>query len=64
MEIITYMISGELAHNDSLGSSDTTRPGDVQYMSAGTGITHSEVNPSKENPAKLLQIWLMADKKG
>ena len=64
MEIITYMISGELAHKDSLGSGDTIRPGDVQYMSAGTGILHSEFNPSKVNPAKLLQIWLMPDKKG
>ena len=64
MEIITYMISGELSHKDSLGSGDTIRPGDVQYMSAGTGILHSEFNPSKVNPAKLLQIWLMPDKKG
>jgi quercetin 2,3-dioxygenase len=63
MEIITYMISGELAHQDSLGSGGIIRPGDVQYMSAGTGILHSEFNPSKTTPAKLLQIWLMPDRK-
>ena len=64
MEIITYMVSGELAHKDSLGSGDTIRPGDVQYMSAGTGLLHSEFNSSKTEPAKLLQIWLMPDRKG
>ena len=64
MEIITYMISGELTHKDSLGSGGTIRPGDVQYMSAGTGILHSEFNASTSEPAKLLQIWLMPDKKG
>ena len=64
METITYMVSGELAHKDSLGSGDTIRPGDVQYMSAGTGLLHSEFNSSKTEPAKLLQIWLMPDRKG
>jgi redox-sensitive bicupin YhaK (pirin superfamily) len=58
MEIITYILSGSLAHKDSLGSGETIRPGDVQHMTAGSGIRHSEFNPSKAEPVHLLQIWL------
>jgi redox-sensitive bicupin YhaK (pirin superfamily) len=58
MEIITYILSGELAHRDSLGSGATIRPGDVQHMTAGSGILHSEYNPSKTQPVHLLQIWI------
>ena len=64
MEIVTYMLEGELAHKDSMGSGSTIRPGDVQRMSAGTGLTHSEFNPSNSNEAKLLQIWLMPAQRG
>jgi quercetin 2,3-dioxygenase len=58
MEIITYILSGELAHKDSLGSAHTIRPGDVQHMTAGAGIEHSEFNPSSAEPVHLLQIWI------
>lgn len=64
MEIITYMIQGELAHKDSLGNGSTIRPGEIQVMTAGTGIRHSEFNPSKEREAHLLQIWLVPDQRG
>ena len=64
MEILTYMLEGELAHKDSMGNGSTIRPGDVQRMSAGTGLTHSEFNPSNTNEAKLLQIWLMPAQRG
>ena len=56
MEIITYVLSGELAHQDSLGNGEIIKPGDAQIMSAGTGITHSEFNPSESNPVHFLQI--------
>ena len=63
MEIITYVLEGALEHRDSLGTGEVIRPGEVQRMSAGTGIRHSEFNPSSENPTKLLQIWLMPNQK-
>jgi redox-sensitive bicupin YhaK (pirin superfamily) len=59
MEIITYMLEGELQHKDSMGNGRIIRRGEVQGMSAGTGITHSEFNASAEKPAHLLQIWIM-----
>jgi len=63
MEIITVVLAGRLAHKDSLGSVRTISPGEVQVMSAGTGLTHSEFNPD-DAPVHLLQIWIMPDRKG
>jgi redox-sensitive bicupin YhaK (pirin superfamily) len=64
MEIITYMISGVLRHTDNLGHSDVLRPGEVQVMSAGKGILHSEANDSATEPLRLLQIWIMPRTRG
>ena len=64
MEIITYVLSGQLEHRDSLGNGDVIRPGDVQAMSAGKGILHSEFNPSETDPVHLLQIWIMPQESG
>ena len=59
MEIVTYVLSGSLAHRDSIGTGEKLRRGDVQRMSAGTGICPSEYNASKQNPVHFLQIWLV-----
>jgi len=64
MEIITLVIEGALQHRDSTGGSGVIRPGEVQKMSAGTGVSHSEMNASKTEPAHLLQIWLQPEREG
>src|ERR1700677_1462297 len=64
MEIITYILSGQLEHKDSMGNGRTIRTGEFQYMAAGTGVTHSEYNPSDKEAVHFLQIWIMPDHKG
>ncbi len=64
MEIVTYVLEGGLEHRDSMGNGSVIRPGDVQRMSAGTGVTHSEYNPSATEPVHLLQIWMFPERKG
>jgi len=64
MEIVTYVLAGALEHKDSLGNGTVIRPGEVQRMSAGRGVMHSEFNPSAETPTQLLQIWIQPNVRG
>lgn len=64
MEILTWVIDGTIEHKDSLGNGTKIRSGEMQRMTAGTGVTHSEFNPDKTNPLRLLQIWILPERKG
>src|SRR6266404_9457071 len=64
MEIVTYILSGQLEHKDSMGNGRVIRAGEVQYMAAGTGVQHSEFNPAKNEAVHFLQVWIVPDHKG
>jgi len=64
MEILSYVVAGSLQHGDSMGNGSVIRPGDVQRMSAGTGVIHSEANPSATDPVRFLQIWIESEQRG